>query len=330
MAFATSRLMRQDGSSLALYSWPAPRAPIKAAIQIAHGMAEHAGRYDRLAQALSRAGYVVYASDHRGHGLTAQKPEEFGYFADRDGWRALVDDQRLVNDHIAREWPTLPRVLYAHSFGSFVAQAYLYTYGETLRGAILSGTNSGVAGLVRATRWVARAERLRVGAHRTSKLLHALLLGDYNRRFRPTRTAFDWLSGDPDEVDKYLADPLCGFDLSTHGWIDVMTGLIANDDPANLGRVPKGLPIHIFSGAHDPVGRNGAGPRSLAAAYQRAGVTNVSCKLYPGARHEMINETNRDQVTADLIATLDTWRDTWLDTNVARPVPAQLSASQHA
>jgi alpha-beta hydrolase superfamily lysophospholipase len=322
MTFTLSRLARPDGTSLALYSWPAPSGAIKAAIQIAHGMVEHAARYDRLAQALGRAGYAVYASDHRGHGQTAQTPEELGHFADQDGWRALVEDQRLVNDHVARERPGVPRVLYGHSFGSFVTQAYLYTHGETVRGAILSGSNGGVAGRVKAMRLAAYAERLRVGPRGTSKLLLILSFGDFNMRFRPTRTAFDWLSRDPSEVDKYIADPLCGYEISTQAWIDLMSGMIANADPANQRRVPKGVAIYIFSGERDPVGRGGTGPRSLAAAYQRAGVANVSCKLYPDARHEMINETNRDQVTGDLIA--------WLDTNVAQPVPTNHSASQHA
>jgi alpha-beta hydrolase superfamily lysophospholipase len=321
MTFAVSRLSRADGTTLALYSWPAPSGPIKAAIQIAHGLAEHAARYDRLAQALTRAGYVVYAGDHRGHGQTAQKPEDYGYFGDRDGWRGLVDDQRLINDHIARERPSVPRVLYGHSFGSFITQFYLFTYGDTLSGAVLSGTNSGIAKRVRAMRVVAYGERLRVGPHGTSKLLWMLSFGDFNIRFRPTRTDFDWLSRDPAEVDKYVADPLSGFEVTTQGWIDIMGGLIAIENAADRQRVPKNLPIYIFSGEKDPVGRMGAGPRRLAAAYRRAGVSNVTCKLYPDARHEMINETNRDEVVADLIA--------WLDANIARPATAH-SASQHA
>jgi alpha-beta hydrolase superfamily lysophospholipase len=321
MTFAVTRLARPDGTTLALYTWPSPALPIKAAIQLAHGLVEHTGRYDRLAEALVGAGYAVYGADQRGHGQTSQKPEDDGYFGDLDGWRGLVEDQRLVNAHIARECPGAPRVLFGHSFGSLVAQSYLYTYGDTLSGAVLSGTNSDVARRARALRLVARAERLRLGPHGRSKLLLSLSFGDFNLRFGPNRTQFDWLSRDPAEVDRYIADPRCGFEISTQAWFDIMGGIIANGRKAAYAGVPKQLPIYIFSGERDPVGRNGAGPRSLADAYKRAGVANVTCKLYPDARHELLNEINRDAVTADLIG--------WLDTNIQRP-SASHSAAQHA
>ena len=319
--FSVSRLARPDGSALALYTWPAPSLPIRAVIQISHGMVEHVGRYDRLAQALVKAGYAVYGSDHRGHGQTSVSPLEDGHFADHDGWRLLVEDQHLVNEHIARQHPGVPCVLFGHSFGSFVAQSYLFDYGHTLGGVVLSGTNSDIAKRVRLVRLIARAERRRLGAHGRSKLLLFLSFADYNKRFQPNRTEFDWLSRDPAEVDKYIADPRCGFEVTTQAWIDIMTGLITNDSESSRARIPKDLPIYIFSGARDPVGRFGVGPTALAAAYRRAGIASVTCKLYPDARHETLNETNRDEVTADLIA--------WLDTNVRRAAVTH-SAVQHA
>jgi len=148
-------------------------------------------------------------------------------------------------------------------------------------------------------------ERWRVGPRGKSRVLTALSFGDFNRRFKPTRTEFDWLSRDHAEVDKYIADPLCGFEMTVQGWIDVFGGLINNDEPSNQARVPKTLPIYLFAGAEDPVGGAGKGVLALVASYGRAGVIDVTHKLYAAARHEMVNETNRAEVIADLVAWLD-------------------------
>ncbi len=313
MSFVTTHLPSDDGVELAVYEWPLPAGvQPKAAVQIAHGMAEHARRYDHVARALNAAGYVVYASDHRGHGQSVRAREDLGFFSDHDGWRKIVADMHRVNQHIGACHAGVPKVLLAHSMGSFALQTYLYTYEDSLSGAVLSGTNSGTAALVRAGRVIAKLERLRVGPHGKSPLLQLLSFGDFNRRFKPTRTESDWLSRDPVEVDKYIADPLCGFDMTVQGWIDVFGGLIDNDDPGNQARVGKKLPIYLFAGAEDPVGGAGKGVLALAAAYRRAGVLDVTHKLYPGGRHEMVNEVNRDEVVADLIA--------WLDAHVASGV----------
>lgn len=304
-SFSVQRLARDDGTSIAVYTWPAPERDVKGAVQIAHGLAEHAGRYDRFAQALTRAGYAVYASDHRGHGQTALAPTEYGHFADRDGFKCVVEDLYAVNRRIAAERPGVPRVLFAHSFGSFVGQDYLATHGDTLSAAVFSGTNAGSAALSWAGLGVAHAERLRIGPKRPSALLQKLSFGGYNLAFKPTRTEFDWLSRDTKEVDLYIADPACGFPLTTQAWVDLLGGLIRIEDTALQARIPKGLPIYMLSGDKDPVGRQGRGPRALAKAYARAGLSKVTLKLYSGARHELLNETIREQVTTELIAWLD-------------------------
>jgi alpha-beta hydrolase superfamily lysophospholipase len=303
--FSMQRLARSDGGSVALYTWPRPTQPIKAAVQIAHGLAEHAARYDRLAQALTQAGYAVFASDHRGHGKTVLQAGDYGHFADSDGFGRVVADLYAVNQHIAAELPDVPRVLFGHSFGSFAAQSYLGAHGDSIVAAVLSGTNSGSATLARAGSVVARVEKLRVGARNRSALLQKLSFGAYNKAFEPTRTEFDWLSRDPVEVDKYIDDPLCGFDITTQSWNDLLQALVANDEPALWARIPKQLPIYLFAGDVDPVGRAGRGPRALAEAYTKAGLLRVTLKLYPGGRHEMLNEINREEVTTDLIAWLD-------------------------
>jgi alpha-beta hydrolase superfamily lysophospholipase len=303
--FQIGRLERGDGTSLAVYSWPEPAGPVKAVVQIAHGLAEHAGRYDRLAQALTQAGYQVYASDHRGHGQTPRAPADYGHFADSDGFERVVDDVYAVNRHLVSLRPGLPVVLLGHSFGSFVTQRYLGLYGDSLAAAVLSGTASGAAPLLRVAIGIARIERLRLGARNKSALLQKLTFGGYNNAFRPTQTDFDWLSRDAAEVAKYIADPLCGFDVTTQSWYDLLSGMLGNEDAALRARIPKGLPIYIMSGAADPTGRAGEGPKVLAKAYQTAGQERVTLRLYPGARHELLNEANRDEVTAELIRWLD-------------------------
>ncbi len=307
MSFTTTRLPMADGLQLTVYVWSAA-APPKAVIQLVHGMSEHARRYDHVAQALVEAGYTVFADDHRGHGQTAQAPEELGFFAEQAGWAKVVDDLYRVNRHIAQTHPGVPIVLFGHSMGSFLAQEYLFTHGDTIAAAVLSGSNSGGGKLAALGLNVARFERWRIGAHGRSKLLDTMSTGDFNRRFKPTRTRSDWLSRDPAEVDKYLADPLCGFMFTTQAWIDFLGGLVRIDDPHNQARVPKQLPIYVFSGAQDPVGGAGKGVVTLVKAYQRAGLSRVSYKLYPGGRHEMVNETNKAEVLADLLS--------WLSSNV--------------
>ncbi|HEX7478018.1 MAG TPA: alpha/beta hydrolase [Polyangiales bacterium] len=304
MSFTTTRLPMGDGTELAVYAWATTVQP-KAVVQIAHGMSEHATRYDHVARALVDAGYAVYADDHRGHGLTAKSPDDLGFFADEGGWAKVVDDLYRVNRHIAQAHPGVPIVLLGHSMGSFLAQDYLCTHGDTLAAAVLSGTNSGGAGLARLALAIARLERWRIGPRGRSKLLDILTKGDFNRRFKPNRTTADWLSRDPAEVDKYMADPLCGFMFTVQGWIDLLGGVVRIDEPLNQARVPKQLPIYVFSGAEDPVGGAGKGVVTMVKAYQRAGLSRVSSKLYPGGRHEMVNETNKAEVIADLIAWLD-------------------------
>jgi alpha-beta hydrolase superfamily lysophospholipase len=302
--YTQSYLDVPDGARLALYEWPAPASP-KAVVQITHGLAEHAGRYDRLARALTAAGYAVFASDHRGHGKTARDPSELGFFGEESGFKTLVGDLLAVNREIASRHPTLPRILLGHSFGSFVSQAYLFEHATTLKAVVLSGTASANRFAVAPGIGLAQVLRMRLGPRGTSKLLQQLSFGSYNDAFKPTRTEFDWLSRDPDEVDKYVADALCGFDTTVQGWIDLLGGLLYIRSSERQRRLPKDLPIYLLSGTADPVGEMGKGPTRLSQQYGAAGLTRVKLNLYASARHELFNETNRDQVTAELIAWLD-------------------------
>jgi alpha-beta hydrolase superfamily lysophospholipase len=300
MRSSTFTFAAADGFSLFVYRWLPDKAP-KAAVQLAHGLAEHSGRYARLAGALTRAGYAVYAADHRGHGRTARAPEDLGFFAEREGWRKCVDDLWHLHNRIAADHSGLPLLLIGHSMGSFMAQQFISEHGRGLAGAVLSGSGGRPLRLTAAVRLLARMERLRLGGRGRSALINSLTFGAFNKPFEPARTPFDWLSRDHAEVDKFVADPLCGVPSSLQLSIDVLDALDDVTSVSRQSRIPKPLPIHIIAGTRDPVS---AGTRTLSqllAAYRAAGLERVTYRFYPGARHELFNETNRDEVTRDVI-----------------------------
>jgi len=291
-----------DGIQLQGYEWlPAGTAP-RAVVLIAHGMAEHAGRYARFAEALNAAGFAAYGFDHRGHGHTAQSAKELGHFADRDGWNRAVADLAAAGELALLRHPGLPLLLFGHSMGSFMAQQFLYQHGARLSGCVLCGSNGKPPAIAAFGRLFARFERFRLGKRGISIPIHVMSFGAFNKRFQPRRTDFDWLSSDPAEVDKYIADPFCGFPLTVQSWIDLLDGLDAMAQPANQARIPKHLPVYIIAGRHDPVSGGGRGLQQLIEAYRAAGLTHVHSQFYPEARHELLNEINRNEVTADIIA----------------------------
>jgi alpha-beta hydrolase superfamily lysophospholipase len=288
-----------DGHPILTRRWLPQGAP-RAAVQIVHGLAEHSARYSRLAEALNAAGYAVYAHDHRGHGPSCP-PADLGYFADADGWRRLLDDIQLVAQRVSAEQPGVPRVFLGHSMGSFLGQTYIAEHGRELAAAVLSGTSGPPPAILPIGKRIVAFERWRLGPRGKSPLVQALLFGEQNKPFRPARTPYDWLSRDPAEVDKYIADPLCGFALTNQLAADLVGALSSLASPALAARIPKALPIYVFSGARDPVG---AKLQGLLDVYQAAGLA-VTAKIYPDARHETLNETNREEVTRDLLAWLD-------------------------
>ncbi len=304
-----------DRVELRGYIWlPEEGVTPRGAVQILHGMAEHAARYRRLAEALTTAGYVVYAQDLRGHGRTAGTLEKLGHFADLDGWQLVLSDVSDLNQLIHRSHPGLPVCLLGHSMGSFLAQHYIALYGETIAACALCATDYSTDLLRRLGLAVANFEALRMGVRGRSRILKRMSFGQFNKAFEPARTAFDWLSRDPAEVDKYLKDAYCGFECSAQLWIDLLTGLGKIRSREARARIPKNLPIYLFAGARDPVGRFGSGPKKLQLVYQKAGIHDVDLRLYPEARHELFNELNRDEVTEDFIE--------WLNACMPLPQPA--------
>ncbi|WP_263139054.1 alpha/beta hydrolase [Pseudomonas sp. RIT-PI-AD] len=295
-------LSASDETRLHVNHW-SPDAPPRGVVMAAHGMAEHSARYQRLGAALVNAGFALYAHDQRGHGLTARE-SVLGHFADRDGWQKVVGDLASLNHHIRQAHPETPIFLFAHSMGSYIGQAYLMQHSCSLQGAILSGSNYQSTTLYEIAAAIARFERWRLGPLGRSRLIQRLTFGAYNDAFKPARTAYDWLSGDPREVDAYVEDPLCGFDCTTQLWIDLFEGLQDITPPTHLAQIDPDLPLLVIGGERDPVS---AGKRlhALAGALREAGVRDVRLRVYPAARHELLNETVREEVTLDLLGWLE-------------------------
>ena len=301
MQSSTFTLTRPDGTEVFVHRW-LPEDSTKAIVQIAHGLAEHSGRYARFAETLTNHGYAVYASDHRGHGRTSGPR---GVFAPKDGWEAVVDDLHAVTEQAREEHPGLPVFLAGMSMGSFLSRSYAARFGSELAGLVLLGTAGGAGAIGKVGLAIASAQARVRGHDHVSELLNSMSFGRFNAAFKPNRTDFDWLSRDEAEVDKYVADPDCGFIMSTGGLADMVRGLADVNTDRSASRVPKDLPVHLTSGERCQVGEEGKGPREVADRFRSVGVQDVTLKLWPEARHEILNEINRDDVEAEILAWLD-------------------------
>ena len=273
-----------DGTQITAYRFDPDGAP-RAAVQITHGMGEHAQRYRHVADELTKAGYVVYAQDQRGHGATAS-PGQLGDLG-TDGWTGLVGDIGLLSAQIRAEHPGIPLILLGHSMGSFAVQQYLLDHSDDVDGVVLTGT--AVIDLLEPA----------------LDLDQPLDLTMFNAPFQPARTDYDWLSRDQAQVDAYVADPLCGFGIDTQSAKDMFTGARRLADPAQVAAIRSGLPVYIAIGEADPV--NGAFTvlQPLVDRLGEAGLTDVTVVTYPDARHEILNETN----SAEVIGSLIEWAD---------------------
>jgi alpha-beta hydrolase superfamily lysophospholipase len=289
-----------DGHQIHVQSW-LPSQDLAAVIQVLHGLGEHADRYARFAAMASRRGYALYVHDHRGHG---RRTPHAGHLSDHAGWQYLVDDAHRVTQLICERHSHRNIVLLGHSMGSYVAQSYAMRHGDECCGLILSASTWPSRAQLLPARVLARIETWRLGRRGNSALLDQLGFGNFNRKFEPARSAFDWLSRDTQEVDQYISDPLCGGPYSCGLWQDVLDGLWQISSDSAIKSIPATLPILITGGSEDPVGGE-KGMSKLAARYARCGHQHLKLKLYAGGRHEMLNEINRDDVSRD-------WLD-WID-----------------
>ena len=291
----------KDNLDIHVYKWePENKNPI-GIVQISHGMSETAIRYEYFAKNLTDNGYIVYINDHRGHGLTAKTIDNVGCLADSDGFTYLVEDINTLTNIIKEENEDLPIFLFGHSMGSFASQRYIMEYGNNIDGLILSGSNGKHGFILNIAEKIINYEIKKKGRLHRSKALDSLIFGGNNKKFKSPRTEFDWLSRDEKEVDKYIEDPFCGVLFTCGFFYDFIKGLQEIEDKENLKKVPLDLPIYIMSGDKDPIGKNGKGVLRLRDRYIKLGVKDVLCKLYEGGRHEMLNETNKDEVIRDIL-----------------------------
>lgn len=287
------------GRPLTLYLWQTD-APCRGVLQLVHGMAEHIARYDRLARALCATGYTVAGHSHLGHGEDARE-DELGFFGRRDGWDHLVEDVHTAHEMLLKRFPGQRFAILGHSMGSFVTREYLLRYGGDLTAAVICGTGWFPGPLCSVARAAAALCGVFGGWQKPAPLVDRLMSKDNNKAFAPARTPFDWLSRDTAEVDKYMADPRCGFLFTARGYYDMFTGLKSLSRLHRLAALPGDLPVLFISGDADPIGTQGKGVSTVAQQFRDAGVRDVTVRLYPGARHELFNETNRDEITAELI-----------------------------
>lgn len=289
-----------DGKRIVVYEWtPDSDAPPRAVVHIVHGMSEHAARYARVAEALTSSGFVVLAHDQRGHGKTASE-DELGFLGARDGWGRALADIRGLMAHSRQRFSGIRQAIIGHSMGSFMTQRIMVDEGPNLSAVVLSATNGPPNALARAGVLVARAERARLGDRGKSRLLQGLSFDGFNRAFRPNRTAFDWLSRDDAEVDKYVADDRCGFSATASLWVQLLEALPGLLVPDVVAQIPKTLPVYVLAGAEDPVHDKTRNLKGLLDAYAKAGLKDVTYRAWPGARHEVFNETNRSQVITEM------------------------------
>jgi alpha-beta hydrolase superfamily lysophospholipase len=292
------------GAALNLYIRHAAGEP-RAVVQINHGLAEHAARYARFADFLSTHGCHVYAHDHRGHGSTRAPDAPQGCFGGRDGGAKVLADVGAVHDLIAANHPNLPVIVFGHSMGGLIALNFVLRHSERVHAAAIWNANfsAGPAGQLALA--ILAWERFRLGSDVPSRLLPRLTFGAWGRKIPDRRAPFDWLSRDTEEVDKYMADPLCGWPASVSLWSDLFGFIFHGADDASFAMVRKAMPFNLVGGEKDPATDGGEAVRHLAKRMRRMGFSNLVSTVYPETRHESLNELNRNIIMDDFAAWLD-------------------------
>lgn len=269
-------------------------------LQIIHGMAEHIDRYDELARYYAKKGILVVGDDHLGHGKTVADGGTFGYFCEQDAANVLVRDEHRLKKIMQEQYPGILYLILGHSMGSFILRNYLFRYGSGINGAIIVGTGMQPKGTVFTARAVTAIQKLFCGSKHVGRFIDKASFGSYNKKFLPSRTQFDWLSREESNVDRYIADPMCGFIFTLNGFAALFQLIDNCYDPENMESIPKQLPILMLSGADDPVGDYGRGVEKTYQFYLQYGMQNVQMKLYENDRHELLNEADREQVYEDI------------------------------
>jgi len=289
-----------DGKTpIHVMEWLPEEEPV-AILQLSHGVAEYIDRYEGFASYLTDRGFAVVGNDHIGHGKSIVPGAKPLYFGPPGSWNLAVDDMYALRERTGMRFSGVPYFLLGHSMGSFLARTYLIRYPGTVSGAILMGTGQMSSAMIAGGKLIAKRQLKKVGAENSSPVVDQLAFGAYNKRFTPHRTAFDWLSVNEENVDRYIKDPLCGGNASTGLFLEMLEGIRFNQNPKNLRRMNLSTPVLFVSGAMDPVGNFGKSVQNAFESFRRAGVHQVSIKLYPHLRHEILNENCGDVVYRDL------------------------------
>jgi len=293
----------RDGKDIYIHQWEEILKP-RAVVQIFHGMAEHGGRYQRFAEFLNKNGFIVYADDHRGHGKTAGTVDKIGYIGE-DGYNRIVEDEHLLTELIKARHPELPVFVFAHSFGSFIGQSYITKYGGDIAGVILSGSAAKSHIEIFVGKILAYIECSFVGKTKRSHLVDAVCFATYNKKIANPKSEFAWISRDDYEVNKYEADDFCGTPFTMNYFYYLFKGLGELNKKGNFKNIPQKLPIYIMSGADDPVGSYTKSVKKLYEMYEDVNIKDIELMLYPGGRHEMLNEINREEVFNNILEWLN-------------------------
>ncbi|MDJ0644969.1 MAG: alpha/beta hydrolase [Flavobacteriaceae bacterium] len=299
MSYTTDTFITNDGEEIFYYRWK--KVNPKAIVQIAHGVGEHAGRYQAIASSLQSQGFEVYANDHRIHGNSVKSKELLGFYEGENYFDDAVEDMRELTKIIRQEHSSRKLILFGHSMGSLLSREYVTRYGKDIHALALSGTASFMRGLGTIGLAGANMVKLFKGRQRSSSMLKSLFFTEFNKKFKPNRTKVDWISRDEKQVDLFETDPLRIEDFSTSVFIDILKASRKINQPPTFEATPKNLPIYIFSGDQDPVGEMGKGIQKVANQYIKAGLSDLTLKIYEGGRHEMLNEINKEEVERDFI-----------------------------
>lgn len=282
-----------------------PEGSVRAVIQIVHGVAEYIERYNDFAVFMAEHGFLVVGDDHLGHGQSIADESELGWFGEENGWSYLAQDEKILRDRLNEQYPDVPLILFGHSMGSFISRTYLGWYPGDHDLCVLSGTGYHTAIVCKIGEMLARREIRTHGSKYRSKSLQNMAFGGYMKGIENPIGENDWICRDEEVVRKYDADPKCGF-VATAGLMrDMMSGIGIICKGSHLAKMDKTMPVLFIAGDADPVGSYGKGVNKTAACFRKAGMSDVSVKLYPGARHEVLNELNKREVWDDVLSWLE-------------------------
>lgn len=294
-----------DGAEISAAKWM-PQDEPSALIQIVHGMNEHIGRYNETARFFAEKGYAVFGEDHRGHGLTG-KGGQMGHFADKDGYLKVINDNHTLLKLMKEKYPGKKLILLGHSMGSFISRNLAWKYGKDIDFLLISGSGNFSGWYIYSNLFLLSVFSLFKKQNDTLPFIHNIGMNDLNKSFEPRKTDYDWLSTDPAIAQEFINDPLCGAMNSIAFYRDLMMFMKSMQDKKNIEKIPKDLPVFIFSGSMDPVGRNGKTVKTAYENYVSAGLKNIKLKIFEGYRHELHKEPGKEQLFNEIIEWIESF-----------------------